>query len=187
MLYKLHGGHQGVVKCQLRAKSSVWWPGLSKQLEELVTNCTAYARERHIHAEPMIPSESRLRPLQKVATDMFVYKGRTYLLVVDYYSSYVEIAKLDTVTSSDIIIHLKSIFTRHGIPETVVSDNGPQYAAQEFVKFAENQGFTSITSSPRYPQSNGKAERAVQTVKNLLKKSADSYNALLSYRATPLE
>ena len=187
MLDKLHEDHQGVFKCRLRAKSSVWWPGLSKQLEELVTNCTACARDRHIQAEPIIPSESRLRPWQKVATDMFFYKGHTYLLVVDYYSSYVEIAKLETVASSDVIIHLKSIFARHGIPETVVSDNGPQYAAQEFVKFAEDQGFTHITSSPRYPQSNGKAERAVQTLKNLLKKSADPYNALLSYRATPLE
>ena len=60
MLDKLHECHQGVVKCRLRAKLSLWWPGLSKQLEELVTNCTACARERHIHAEPMIPSESRL-------------------------------------------------------------------------------------------------------------------------------
>ena len=54
-------------------------------------------------------------------------------------------------------------------------------------EIAEDQGFTRITSSPRYPQSNGKAERAVHTVKNLLKKSADPYNAFLSYRATPLE
>ena len=72
-----------------------------------------------------------------------------------------EIAKLDTVASSYVIEHLKSIFARDGIQETVVSDNSPQYAAQEIVKFPEYQGFTHITSSPRYPQSNGKAERAV--------------------------
>ena len=106
---------------------------------------------------------------------------------MDYYSSYVEIAKLDTVACSDVINHLKSIFARHVIPETVVSANSPQYAAQKLTKFAEDQRFKHITSSPRYPQSNGKAERAVRTVKNLLKKSADPYNALLSYRATLLE
>jgi len=89
----------------------------------------------------------------------------------------VKIAKLDIVTCSDVIDQLKSIFTRHGIPETVVSDNCPQYAAQEFVKFAENQGFTHVISS----------QREVQTIKNLLKKSADPYNALLSYRAIPVE
>ena len=109
---------------------------------------------------------------------------RTY---VEYHSNYVEIAKLDTVSSSNVVIHLKSILAMHCIPETVVSNNGPQFAAQEFVKFADDQVFTHITSSPRYRENNGKAERAVQTVKNLLKKSADPYNALLSYRATPLE
>ena len=101
---------------------------------------------------------------------------------MDYYSSYVDIAKLDTVASFDLIVHLKSIFARHGIPETVVSDNGPLYAAQGFVEFAEDQGFTYITSSPRYPKSNGKAERTVETVKHLLKKSGAPYSALLSYR-----
>ena len=123
------------------AKSSSWWPELSNQLDELVTNCTTCARERHIHAEPMIPSGSMLRPGQNVATDMFVYKGRTYLLVVDY-SIYVEIAKLDTLASSNVFNHLKSIFARHGIPETLVSDNGPQFSVQEFVKFTEGEGGT---------------------------------------------
>ena len=104
-----------------------------------------------------MPSESRLRPWQNVATDMFLYKGRRYLLVVDNLS-YVEIAKLDTVASSNVIKHLKSIFTRHGISQTVVSDNGPQFSAQEFVKFAEEQVFTHTTSSPRYPENNEKAE-----------------------------
>jgi len=73
----------------------------------------------------------------------------------------VEIAELDTVASSDVINHLKLIFTKHGIPETVVSDNGSQYAAQEVVKLAEHQGFKHVIGSPQYPQSNGKAERAV--------------------------
>jgi len=111
----------------------------------------------------------------------------TFSLWTTYYSSYVKIAKLNIVASLDVINHLKSIFARHGIPETVVLDNGSQYAAQEFVKFAENQGFAYVTISPRYTQSNGKAEQAAQTVTNLLKKSVDPYNALLSYHSTPPE
>ena len=187
MLEKLHEGYQGVVKCRSRAQSSVWWPGLSRQLEELVRNCSACAMERRNPSEPMMASEAKLRPWQKVGTDMFFFKRATYLLVVDYCSIYVEIAKLDETTSSDVILHLRSIFARHGIPEVVVSDNGPQYAGHEFARFAERTGCTHITSSPRYPQSNGKLERAVQTVKNLLKKASDPYAALLAYRATALE
>ena len=150
-------------------------------------SCTACAVERRNPSEPMIASETVLRPWQKVGTDMFVYKKATYLLVVDYASSYVEIAKLAATTSPDVILHLRSIFARHGIPETVVSANGPQYASYEFARFAVEEGFIHVTSSPRYPQSNGKAERAVQTVKAMLKKSVDPYGALLAYRTTSLE
>ncbi|XP_034540201.1 uncharacterized protein LOC117832662 [Notolabrus celidotus] len=91
------------------------------------------------------------------------------------------------VGSADVITHLKSIFARHGIPEVMMSDNGPQFSGQVFASFAALYGFKHVTSSPRFPQSNGEAERAVQTVKSLLKKAADPYLALLAYRATPLQ
>ena len=78
-------------------------------------------------------------------------------------------------------------FARHGFPEIVVSDNGPQYSSEAFTKFTHEYQFEHVTSSPYHPQSNGEAERAVQTVKRLLKKERDPYLALLSYRATPLE
>ena len=84
-------------------------------------------------------------------------------------------------------MHMRSIFARHGISETVVSDNGPQYASYEFARFASEEGFIHVTSSPCYPQSNGKAERTVQTVKAILKKSVDPYDALLAYRTTSRE
>lgn len=78
------------------------------------------------------------------------------------------------------------MYARHGIPEQLVSDNGPQFSANTFSKFKEEFGFMHITSSPRFPQSNGEVERAVQTVKNLLKKASDPYKALMAYCATPL-
>jgi hypothetical protein len=109
-----------------------------------------------------------------------------YLVVVDYYSRFIEIAKLSSTTSPSIVTHMKSMFSRHGIPETVVSDNGPQYSSTEFSQFATNWGFQHVTSSPLYPQSNGLAERAVKTVKHLLD-TEDPYIALLAYRSTPLE
>ena len=79
------------------------------------------------------------------------------------------------------------MFARHRIPEQLISDNGPQFSSTSFSKFDEDYGFIHILTSPRYPQANGEVERAVQTVKNLLKKTPDPYKALMAYRATPLE
>ncbi len=186
MLDKIHQGHQGVSKCRERAKQSIWWPGLSTQLQELVSRCTICAKTRTNRAEPMMPSKLPERPWQKLGMDLFELKGKPYLLVVDYFSRYVEIVKLTSTTSSAIIDHLKSLFARHGIPETVRADNGPQFKAASFARFADEYGFTRTTSSPHYQQSNGEAERLVQTVKNLLVKAEDPYLALLAYRATPL-
>ncbi len=81
---------------------------------------------------------------------------------------------------------MKSVFSRHDIPETLHSDNGPQYSSQEFAEFATTYNFAHETSSPHFPQSNGHAECAVKTVKRLLKDSRDPFLSLLSYRTTPL-
>jgi transposase InsO family protein len=97
-----------------------------------------------------------------------------------------EVQMLTTTTSTAVISILKSLFARHGIPSILVSDNGPQYSSREMQEFAALYGFQHVTSSPHYPQSNGMAERAVKTAKNLLEKSADPHMALLSYRTTPL-
>ena len=118
--------------------------------------------------------------------DLFELNATTYLLVVDYYSRYIEVQKLKSTTSASIITALKAVFSHHGIPAAVVSDNGPQYASQEMKEFSQSYGVSHITSSPHYPQSNGEAERAVKTAKSLLEHSPDPYLAPLSYRTTPL-
>ena len=93
---------------------------------------------------------------------------------------------MPTETSNDVITRLKSIFACHSIPQEVRSDNGPQFSSNMFKKFSEDYNFTHTTSSPRYPASNGEAERAVRTVKEMLKKCDDPYLAMLIYRSTPL-
>ena len=133
--------------------------------------------------EPLLITPLPDYPWQMIGTDLFELSGEHYLLVVDYFSRYPEIAKLASTTSAPLITSLKLIFARHGIPEIVPSDNGPP---QEFSTFAKLYGFRHTTSSPRYPQSNGQAERTVKTVKQMLKQTQDPYLALLNYRATPL-
>lgn len=188
ILDKLHEGHQGIGKCRERAKASVWWPGLSNQISDLVHKCTACIHNSQEVREPMIPSDFPYRPWEKIGADLFSLHGTTYLVVVDYYSRFIEIAKLDHLKtrSFDVILHLKSIFARHGVPDILRSDNGPQFSSWEFTKFAKDYGFDHVTSSPLYSQANGEVERAVKTVKGLLKKSGDPYLSLMAYRATPV-
>ena len=148
MLHKLHAGHQGISKCRQRALQSVWWPAIGKDIEEIISRCRVCCMTRFQHAEPLLSSDFPDYPWQRVASDLFEWKKSKYLLVIDYYSRYFEIAKLSTATSSDVITHMKSIFAHHGVPESLMSDNGPQYAADLFASFAKEYGFTHITSSP---------------------------------------
>ena len=173
ILERLHTGHQGIVKCRARARQSVWWPGLSSELEKLVKNCNLCCKEQYQRAEPLRSSELPDLPFQKVGTDLFEWSNRTYLLLIDYYSRYIEIALLNHPTAREVITNLKSIFARHRIPEQVISDNGPQYSSQAFTTFAKEYQFQHVTSSPLYPQGNGEAERAIKTIKWLLKKESD--------------
>ena len=86
-------------------------------------------------------------------------------------------ARLTGATAENVVNHMKSIFARNGIPEQVMSDNCPQFTAAVYAKFAKDYNFEILTSSPLFPQANGEVERAVETVKTLLKKSSEPYLA----------
>ena len=187
ILAKIHTNHMGIVKCRERARQAVWWPGLAKQLEELVRNCEECRKAQDQGVDPLCPSVLPDLPFQKVGRDLFEWDKRVYLLIVDYYSRFIEIAKLAGTTAAEVINHTKSIFARHGIPEVVISDNGPQFSLAAYALFSKEYGFTHATSSPLYPRGNGEAERAVKTIKRLLRKRGDPYQALLAYCSTPLE
>ena len=159
ILEKLHAGHQGIRRCHLRAKLSLWWPGLSSRLEEYVNNRSHCSRVNRLPKEPLISTPLHEFPWQHVATDLFQHGDTAYRIVVDYFSRYSEVISLASTTSKCVIRVLKSIFARHGIPSKVASDNGPQYSSQVFTNFATAYNFAHVTSSPHFPQSNGQAER----------------------------
>ena len=93
----------------------------------------------------------------------------------------------DESKAEHVIMHIKSTFAKHGIPQILISCNGPPFNFFLFVDFARTYGFQHITSSPYFPRSDGEAERGVQTIKRWLKSNPDFYIALLSYRSTPLK
>ena len=91
-------------------------------------------------------------------------------MTFDYYSSFFEVDRLTIKTAEEVVKKLKAHLARHGIPDQLFSDNGQPFSSAKFQEFANSYGFEHVTSSPAYPQSNGKAENALKTVKNLLAK-----------------
>ena len=190
VLNLIHTGHQGITKCRLRARNSVFWPGLNNDIDELVRQCaTCQQNQKSQPSEPMKRIEAE-RPWSVVGSDLFHWNNVDYILVVDYFSSFPIIRKLRSTTSTSIINSLRSIFAEYGLPETFISDNGTQYTSDEFAQFVENYGFFHTTSSPHYHQSNGKSERFVDVMKQTLTKTLESQQdvhlALLCVRTTPL-
>ena len=192
MLQKVHEGHLGVESCLRRAREVFYWPLMSAEIKDYVSNCSVCNAIQPSQArEPLIVHEIPQRPWSKVATDLFTFNGDNFIVSVDYYSNVIEGERVKGTSSQPVIQALKMIFGCHGIPDSVISDNGPAYASEEFKRFAEQWEFQHITTSPHYPQSNGKAESAVKVCKTLMKKaklaSSDFNLALLNYRNTPTE
>lgn len=192
MVNRVHYAHTGTASSLSRARECIYWPGMSTDVKHFIEKCdVCRAFDKRQSKETFIPHESPDLPWEKVGVDLFNFNGRDYLITVDYYSSFWEIDVLENTRSGTVIRKLKSQFARHGIPETCMSDNGSQFSSDEFREFSHQWNFKHNTSSPKYPQSNGKVEAAVKSAKTILKKSrkarTDPYLALLEYRNTPTQ
>lgn len=186
----IHQGHNGMERCKSRARQSLYWPGMNAEIEELVARCSYCLTYRNKQqSEHLIDHEIPNSPWIKVASDVFHLLGHHYVIVTDYYSGYIEIERIADTTSPSVITKLKKIFARHGIPQELFSDNGPEYIANEFTSFSKEWDFKHTTSSPYFAQSNGLVERSIQTVKRTLKKARDAgedpYLALLVLNTIP--
>ena len=159
----IHGGHLGIQSCLRRARDNVYWPRMNQEVRDYVSQCaTCCAHRPEQGQEPMLPHEVPDTPWNKVAMDLFQFRNKDFLITVDYYSGFYEVQSMQTTRASAVIQTLKSQFARHGIPQTVVSDNGPQFACDEFKTFAAAWEFHHVTSSPRHPKSNRRVEAAVK-------------------------
>ena len=161
ILHQIHGGHFGIEKCKVRAKSCVYWP-----------------------------SEIPSRPWQTLSADLFYVQQSWFLIVVDYYSKFPFVKKLHNLTTRAVVNEMKMLFAENGIPESLQCDNGTQFTSSEFQQLANHYGFDIVTSSPHYPRGHGFVERQVQTVKKTILKcketKEDTDLALLALRTTPL-
>ena len=175
MMSTAHATHIGMEGCVRRMREFMYWPRMAAEVRDYVGKCdTCLSHRFSQQKEPILQHEVIDRPWAKIGVDLCDFDGRTLLIGVDYYSNYPEVDSLTPATSRTVITALSKWFSRYGAPEEVVTDNGPQFASREFARFAAEWGFTHTTSSPHYPQSNGKAEKTVGTIKRLFAKCKDT-------------
>ena len=168
------------------------WPAESKEAPEHLRQywsfrdgISVYDGVVHRSHQVMFPSSLREEMLHKIHK---AHQGADSSIMVDYYSDYIELDSLSGSTSANSVIRaMKRQFARHGIPDELITVNGPQFESHEYSRFAGECGFTIVKSSPYYSRENGKAELAVKIAKNILKKSRkeDPYLAHSAYRNTP--
>ncbi|KAK2549603.1 Uncharacterized protein P5673_029852 [Acropora cervicornis] len=118
MMKRIHASHQGQQACLRRAKDVLFWPGMSSQIKEAVSNCSLCAEyQRAQPKEPLITPELPSRPWSIVAQDLYSFQGNNFLITVDAFSGYWEVDKLPQTTSPAVIDATKQHFARYGIPD----------------------------------------------------------------------
>ena len=192
---ELHREHLGVSKMKALALNHVWWSGINNELESLAKSCQDCAAVKQSPAKaPLHPRSWPARPWERIHIDFAgPFMNKSFLIIVDAYSKWAEVIEMSQTTTDRTIIALRQVFSTHGIPTQIVSDNGPQFTSSDFAEFAKQNGIKHTRTSPHHPASNGEAERFVRTFKEAMKAGRhDSLTLshrlssfLLSYRTTP--
>lgn len=190
---ELHASHMGISKMKGLARAYVWWPHLDQEIESMVQSCSVCQTSRPSPAvAPLHPWEWPERPWARVHIDYAgPFMGKMFLVLVDAHSKWLEAHIVNSATTQATIEKLQAMFSVHGIPEKIVSDNGSAFTSIEFERFVKENGIVHIRSSPYHPASNGLAERGVQTLKQGLQRldsgSLETKLArfLFKYRLTP--
>ncbi len=160
VLEELHDTHPGVSKMKALARSYVWWPGLDDDIASLVKSC---GRCQSTRSAPVVaqlhPWEWPSKPWCRLHIDFAgPFMGKMFIVIVDAMSKWLDVQVMKSITASETIKTLKMLFSTHGIPQKIVSDNGPTFTSDEFKKFMHANGVRHITSAPYHPSTNGLAE-----------------------------
>ena len=189
----LHQFHQGITKSQLLTCGSFFWPSINKAIEEVVHQCETCTQFQSQNAAALLtPTPTPSHPWQMCSTDIFMLEGIDHLVVGDFYSKLIFIWCLPPSQSNGnkVISLLKKMFSEHGIPKVLCSDNGPQYASAQFTDFCIAWGISHKTSSLHCLQSNGFAEACVKSAKHALQQAkysgANPHLALLALWGMPI-
>ena len=193
LLNKLHCNHIGMRRMKSLARSYLWWPQLNTEIEQMAKNCQqCKLTAPNLPAAPAHPWLVPQNPWEQIHVDHAQWKRWLLLIAVDALSKWPEVFVVNSTSASQTIDKLHTIFATHGLPVTLVLDNGPPFSSAEFRDFMRYNGIVHQRVPPYHPSSNGLAENMVRSLKQALNKAhkGDSIETkvakfLASYRSTP--
>lgn len=168
LLKELHAGHFGIVRMKSKASSLFWWPYINRNIEQVTSSCIPclHSRQDPPKMKPM-PWRITSRPWERVHLDYLgPIKGIMYLIAVDAYSKWVEVFPMKSMNADALEERLREMFSRFGLPEMVVTDNGRSFVSNQIATFLKINGVIHRTSPVAHAQSNGLAENGVKTFKS---------------------
>ncbi|CAH8288100.1 unnamed protein product [Schistosoma rodhaini] len=194
VLRQFHAGHPGINRMKSIARSYAYWPNMDKQIVDFVKTCPhCQTAAKHPPKLPPVPWPKSEKPWSRVHIDFAgPLDGTIYLILVDSFSKWPEILPIAPPSTTRTIQLLNQIFAQHGLPETIVTDNGSQFTSSQFREFCLQNSINHVRSPPYHPQSNGQAERFVDTFKRAMLKARGEGTThdiierfLIVYRTTP--
>lgn len=171
IMEKLHENHDGVVRMKMLGRIYFWWKGFDKDVCDFVKSCVTCQKTQKIRKEIV---DSKWPPtnhaFERIHLDLFHFESQTFLILVDSYSKFIDVKLLRRTDASSVLEKLEEVYTYFGLPSEVCSDNGPPFNSSLFIEACQQNNIKVLKSPPYHPQSNGLAERGVQTIKTVLKK-----------------
>ncbi|XP_065195861.1 uncharacterized protein K02A2.6-like [Sycon ciliatum] len=168
-----HSGHPGVDKTLQRLREAVWWPGFTKEVKQVLTNCSPCVIESKVRRVPLQPRRLPSRPWHTVSVDIFYYQSKPFLSFLDVYSRYPTVVLLRAENAAAVTQACEQVFSLFGTPTNVISENGPQFLSAAFAAKCKEWQCNHERTVPYQPRQNP-VERLHQTLKRLMRKSGQS-------------
>ena len=174
ILKLLHLGHFGMQRMKQLARSTVYWPRIDFDIEDLCRKCTSCGQFQNKPDKPSIhPWMMPEKPWSRLHLDHAInFLGRNWLVLVDAYSKYPCIHPTTSTSLKSTTAILEQEFAHFGYPHTLVTDNATTFMSQEFQAWCKQRGIVNLTGAPYHPATNGAAERLIQSFKQALRKSS---------------
>ena len=146
-LQVLHDGHPGITKMKQLARSVVWWPGIDSDIEKMVKSCELCSlQQKSPPVAPLHPWEWPSKPWTRIHIDHAgPFMGKMFLIIIDSYSKWLEVAPVSSADTLQTVAVLRQVFSTHGIPEMIVSDNGAAFTSSDFETFTKRNGIRHLT------------------------------------------